>query len=644
MSFLPMLRRRKAGVSNGFVLGVDSGITSLSRSLTINGATVEPTFWFNGQDANASTWAPEVGAETLDIALTGDAPTLGLYTPVADAVSRGVKFNAGTLYEGDGALANVGTDDFVIEAVIEAPVSTSSQYVFGNVNASFNAGWALFCSSSHIILYMTRSGGSVSCQVSRGVGTHEHVIFFVDRSGSMVGYRNAAAGTATTPNTVDDSSDPFQIGGGNNAGQKYTGKIIQLAMWQADDWLDTHLQASVAKERAAKIMGVYANNSYGSGSPSVMTRASGAYTDRVVSAGVRQLFLCGNGWMRKVDRLNDSAEAINGFLSESQRTNLCLQSAAFGTTWTTIDAGDTVSADASTAPDMQVTADAIIGDSTDGQHGVTQNITLTAAAYTMSVFAKAGDNDFVVLENATIANGAAWFDLSTGSVGTTQAGVSATIEDWGDGWFRLSITFTGTAAAHTLQILSAAADNDDTFAGDGAAVNMTLWGAQVELGSKPTSYIPTTTATATRIADVLTYDITGNGLTRGTLAAKHVISGTEATFAAEMANGAASERVVAYQTGGKAATLIAAGGVTQASITGSTDVNDGVEHETRVTYAEDDVTLYVDGTSEGTPDTSGTAPAGLTRLYVGASNASTFQANSPVYGVQLYNKPTLKGT
>jgi hypothetical protein len=168
----------------------------------------------------------------------------------------------------------------------------------------------------------------------------------------------------------------------------------------------------------------------------------------------------------------DAADA--GLVVEPDRTNLILQSQALGTTW--VQAGMiTVTNNNSTAPDGTTTSTRVLF--TAGMAGsVSQSVTLTAAPYVVSFYAR-GTGSFTVAMGAILAS---------------------QIITPGTNWTRYQYLVTGTAAAYSL-----------TFADNAmAAGDVQIWGVQVELAAgqtaaNATSYIPTTSTTQRRFADIV---------------------------------------------------------------------------------------------------------------------------------------------
>ena len=128
--------------------------------------------------------------------------------------------------------------------------------------------------------------------------------------------------------------------------------------------------------------------------------------------------------------------------------------------------------------------------------------------------------------------GYANFDLQLGTVavvsGTTaDSNRAASIENYGNGWYRCRLTATcnstGTNNGFSAVLLIASGSTRaPSFAGTVTDV-LYGWGAQVETGSIATSYIPTTAAPVTRNADVITLSgaVSGCiGQTEGTIYAE----------------------------------------------------------------------------------------------------------------------------
>jgi hypothetical protein len=208
-----------------------------------------------------------------------------------------------------------------------------------------------------------------------------------------------------------------------------------------------------------------------------------------------------------------------GLLVEEARTNLLLNSEDFSTTWTN---GDTTEqTNATIAPDGTTTADKLVENTVNIVHNINQNVTV-ASPYTLSCsfYAKAGERSRVGiwLRGASSANRTqVTFNLSTGltsdllNTGLFSGGI-ASMTAVGNGWYRCFVSASCAAGETQARAYFYLMDGTVTisnaaYTGDGTS-GIYLWGAQLEAGAFPTSYIPTTTATVTRAADVAS--ITGS--------------------------------------------------------------------------------------------------------------------------------------
>jgi hypothetical protein len=197
----------------------------------------------------------------------------------------------------------------------------------------------------------------------------------------------------------------------------------------------------------------------------------------------------------------------DGFLSEPLVSNVILQSQAAGTTWTAT-ALTSITSNVATplAPDGTATADGLVGTADDTQHGITQDITTTAVAWTCSAYVQPGDKTWFYIANTSVANAAAYFNASNCTVGSVGAGAISEVQSMGS-WCKMSMHFTGTAAAaRHIQFYSALANDDNDFAGDTAAINSYVWQMECAADAAQFAAVPTTTVAVTKNADVLTID------------------------------------------------------------------------------------------------------------------------------------------
>jgi hypothetical protein len=191
-------------------------------------------------------------------------------------------------------------------------------------------------------------------------------------------------------------------------------------------------------------------------------------------------------------------------LLEPQRTNLALRSEEFdNATWSKNNAS--VTANATTSPSGIVNADSLIELATTAFHGVSQSLTLSAVAYTFSFYAKPNGRNFIQWNNS-LNTDFVNFNISTGAVGSSQNVSGATAQSVGNGWYRCSFQYTATASTgnwfRLTLITSATSVRLENYLGDGTS-GAFLWGAQLEAGAYQTSYIPTSSASVTRNADIV---------------------------------------------------------------------------------------------------------------------------------------------
>lgn len=193
-----------------------------------------------------------------------------------------------------------------------------------------------------------------------------------------------------------------------------------------------------------------------------------------------------------------------GLLIEEQRTNLLKYSEQFdNAAWGKENC--IISANLITAPDGTVTADKIQETTTTNYFAVAQNPSgQFSTTYTYSCYAKAAERNFLFFNFSVVgANGT--FNLTTGVTQVKSGSLVLSATSVGNGWWRCTATFTTpSSGSNVLYLVVGAAINSttDIYAGT-AGYGIYIWGAQLEAGSFPTSYIPTTTASATRAADIL---------------------------------------------------------------------------------------------------------------------------------------------
>lgn len=174
--------------------------------------------------------------------------------------------------------------------------------------------------------------------------------------------------------------------------------------------------------------------------------------------------------------------------------------------WSKVRVTITGTTSVTTAPDGTYTAQKLVEDTTTGiTHFTAKSSTIsgTGSIYTVSMYAKAAERTWLAIQTAGEDPNyiTAYFDLTNGVLGSVATGITATMSNSGNGWYRCSITRLkqGTASSTIGGSFCISTTNlGFVYNGDGTS-GIYLWGAQLELGSVATTYIPTTTVAVSRV-------------------------------------------------------------------------------------------------------------------------------------------------
>jgi hypothetical protein len=311
-----------------------------------------------------------------------------------------------------------------------------------------------------------------------------------------------------------------------------------------------------------------------------------------------------------VPRLDYTLGSCPSILVEPARTNLLLRSEEFdNASWTKQNAS--ITANTTTSPDGTSTADKLIEDTSTGLHSVARiGAIASAGTYTLSVYAKAAERTNIAIGNSS-SNHFAIFNLSLGTIvqgsqGTVTNGAISSVD--ANGYYRISCNITVTAATSiTINLVSTGTTTN--YTGNGTS-GLFIWGAQLELGSNATSYIPTTTATVTRNADVISKTGISSLINseEGVLFFK--ISNLQQTVntanwitLSDSTTNATNYLGLRFDVDGTINYRIIVGGVIQANLT-TAAVNQSLSRKIAIKWKVNNFSLYIDGLEIGS-DLSG---------------------------------------
>ena len=207
----------------------------------------------------------------------------------------------------------------------------------------------------------------------------------------------------------------------------------------------------------------------------------------------------------------DSEDGV--FLLEKAATNLIPYSEDFSNAaWDLFRAS--VTTENYLSPNGSSDVKNIIPNTLNDTHGIYDFVSASSGTYTSSVFLKENGYNFACVRisvDGDTRRFSAVVDLTNGNVTSTDATGSPTstsfsVDDYGNGWFRLSVSCSHSSGLVYVTISPSLISNPTfssslpIFQGDGTS-GVLVFGAMLEQNSVASSYIPTQGSATTRVAE-----------------------------------------------------------------------------------------------------------------------------------------------
>jgi hypothetical protein len=225
------------------------------------------------------------------------------------------------------------------------------------------------------------------------------------------------------------------------------------------------------------------------------------------------------------------------------------------------------------------------------------------------------------------------------SNGTVVSG-TGTITAVGNGWYRCSVfPLKSTSITSTLTIRLISTGSTTNYTGDGTS-GIFLFGAQLEAGAFPTSYIPTTTTALTRAADVASVNTLSPwfNASAGTIYADFAgrVSGTQ-PYITMLSNTGETERIYQRYVSGQYQSVARVAGVDIASVYNSSE---GSAVNAKIATAYDSSQLATSTNGQAVTGLAvaslSSVPSGLNKLWLGSFTGSGSFANCYLRRVTYY--------
>ena len=378
--------------------------------------------------------------------------------------------------------------NFSVVHLVKLSALQTSRVFYCNYAGGRGAATGISDSTNNVVKFFTRGSNSADTLLSSfALNTNEwyHILTTYDGAtkkiyingelDASVGYTDSITYTNATPRVGALSGGSLQFFNGEISNVKVFNTALTAAQ-VADLYNNPEKVVPTGLESNLKLWlpmmegaGTTAYDGSGNGNHGTI---SGATYVNGIGAPVAQSAVM--DWNKGVNKVSYSEELDNGYYLK---------------TLVTLSANDT------TAPDGQTTAENIIPGTSNSQHYIYNTSIALTGQHTISIFAKYNGYN-IGLRPQGIGSGQAFanFDLQNGTIlgsGGTYYDDSS-ITSFGDGWYRCSLTLTNVAAyGFGVYIVNGTTATElPVFTGDGTS-GVYAWGAQVNAGATLNPYVRT---------------------------------------------------------------------------------------------------------------------------------------------------------
>ena len=248
--------------------------------------------------------------------------------------------------------------------------------------------------------------------------------------------------------------------------------------------------------------------------------------------------------------------------------------------------------------------------------------------YNISVFLKKGNHNNIRLQEG-FTNSQMVVDLSNGTKISSGNTTNEKIEDYGNGWYRVSFNYTSSSS--TPQAQYSIYINGTTSSG----LTFYTFGGQIEQGSYPTSSIKTDGNIATRERDECINAGSSSlfDITEGTIFLDAYIPNNSSTTIISLSNGSDSQKIsLNFEAVNSRVRTYSSGGVLYYDTLSYNQRN-----KILITFKLNEYKTYINGSLVST-DTSATVPTGMFKFNFSQNSGTIFFFEGKVHDTRVYDR------